>query len=237
MSGLACPESFGKVRVSVFGMACLLALAVPWSGGAQGAGAQMSQAEAVRLLASDDRRERDRGLDRAWDLWSQAGPELRAAVIRAAWREARADINSESTTRYARVAALFEDPAAIPLLVEVMHTSIATRLALANFGEAALPGVLEKAMDPGVATFPRPASGDPNDLAIQRGIAALHILRLMAERELVGPEELETMCKVARLRLEPPVHFEVELLAKDLAGETCRDASGPHRVVLRKQHL
>jgi len=136
---------------------CLLALSD--SGVAQATSPQITEAEAVRLLASDDPEQRDLALRLAWELGPDSGPELRAAVIRAAWEELRTDINSESTALYSRVVAVLEDPDAIPLLVEVMHTGLGARVTLANFGELALSGVLEKARHPAVTTFPRPASG------------------------------------------------------------------------------
>lgn len=207
-------------RPALWILATLCLLALPGSGGAQAANPQITEAEAVRLLASEDPEQRDLALRLAWELGPDAGPELRAAAIRAGWEEMRADINSESTALVARVVAVLEDPDAIPLLVEVMHTGVGARVTLANFGELALSGVLEKARHPAVTTFPRPASGHPDDIAIKRGSAALHVLRLMVERDLVGPEGVEKIREAARLRLEPPQHYDVLPLAIDLAVET-----------------
>lgn len=189
------PRIAKLVTVWVLASCCLPAL--QGSAGAQAVKLRMSEAEAVQLLASDDLGERDRALRTALDLGDRAGPELRAAVIRAAWEEARGETvrhpESEVIGDYIEAVAGFRDPAAIPFLLEHGAPLTSVTNDLADFGELAFTAVLQKAKD------------RRTGFQYQHGASnAIDVLRFMVEDGWVDPDRLAKVRQVVRMRLTEP---------------------------------
>lgn len=181
------------LTVCIYLVFCLLAM--PDSGGAQAAKLRMSEEEALRLLASDELGERDRALLAAMELEDRAGPELRAAVIRAAWEEMKGQTGrhpeSDAYITYIHAVAGLRDPAAIPFLVEHGGSSMADELA--DFGELAFPAIMQKAMDRRLG------------LVHQGHVSnAIKTLRFMVEDGSIRPEELAQVRRVVHMRITEP---------------------------------
>ncbi len=156
-----------------------------------------TEREAVQALSSSDWRARERGLSFAWRLGSEAGTELRAALVKAAMEEARGEIKYPHTDEsgygdivgeivgvYLDVLAPLREPRAVPFFLEIIGSGSVTADALADIGSAALPGVLSIVTD----------SSNPFD---EVG-GALTALRFMVEDGWPGPEELAAIREAAR---------------------------------------
>ncbi len=190
----------GRLALAV----CLFALAVPVGGEGQVPG--MTQAEMATALSSDDPAVRDRAPRRAIELGWRAGPELREAVIRAAWAEVRGETNrppGEYLLDYHQAVVGLRDPAAIPLLVRIMavNPGAAITNALADLGADAFPAVLEAA----------------NAGEYRQGSPSLSVLRFMVEDGTVSGEDMSKVREVVRTRLTGRQHWHVVLDAIQLA--------------------
>jgi len=180
------------------GLVVCCLIAVPGNGRAQAAKLRMSEAEATRLLASDDLGERHRALGVVEELGDQTGPQLRAAVIRAAWELVRGETDltpgshayGEYLGDYAYAVAGLRDPAAIPFLVE--HAGQLND-DIADFGEMAFPAVLEQAEDA------RPLHR--HQIRVWESIITL---RYLVEDGSVSSEGLEQVREVVKTRLTEP---------------------------------
>ncbi len=165
-----------------------LALAVPAEGQEPPI---MTEQEAVQALSSSDWRAHDRALSFAWRLGSEAGAELRVALVKAAMEEVRGEIkrgNAESHYEavffYGDVLAALREPRAVPFFLEIIGGSSGATNALADIGSAALPSVLSIVTD---SSNPYYAVG-----------GALTALRFMVEDGWPGPEELAAIREAAR---------------------------------------
>ena len=169
--------------------AAWLALAAPMEG--QDPPIKTEQ-EAVQALSSSDWRARERGLSFAWRLGSEAGTELRAALIKAAMEEVRGETDLpdtgetvfETLTYYADTLAPLREPGAVPFFLEMLKYGTPAAVALADIGAAALPGVLKMVAD----------SRNPHYVRSD----AMDALRFMVEDGWPGPEELAAIQDVAR---------------------------------------
>lgn len=171
-------------------LALLLALAAPAA--AQEVGP--TEAEAAILLAEGDWRERIEGLDVALRLGPEASPELRLAVIDAAWAEFGSETDtppeSEAILGYLHAVQGLRDPRAIPLLIEASGTVGGSGIPnhLADFGAAlAFPPVLAAVSDP-----------DEHPDRVGHGLMAL---RFMLEDGALTAEQAERTRAAVRERL------------------------------------
>lgn len=114
---------------------------------------RLTEREAVALLAEGAWRERFEALNVALKLGPRASPELRLAVIEAAWAELRGGTDTppeaEAMFDYLDAVAGLRDTRAIPLLVEVLGNGSAASNALADIGTEAFPAVIAAVSDPG----------------------------------------------------------------------------------------
>lgn len=189
----------------------LVLLAAPSAAWAQAReNSELTERAASRALL-DNRvtPERDRALALALELGPRAGPELRAAVIAAAWAEVRgetdrAEVDEEIFAYYDAVAGL-RDPQAIPFLVHVLPSGSGASNALADLGAAAFPAVLETVSNP-----------DEISYRVQEGLTAL---RFMIEDRSLGPREMALVREVVRDRLSEAQFVGVVRSALRLAVE------------------
>lgn len=150
------------VRCELKATACaLLMLATPAVTVAQGGeDSEMTEGAAARALL-DNRLtpERGRALALALELGPRAGPELREAVIEAAWAEVRGETgrSDESVFDYMDAVAGLREPRAIPFLVHVLASGNGASNALADLGQVAFPAVLETVASP--AEHPTASTG------------------------------------------------------------------------------
>lgn len=114
---------------------------------------ELTEREVVALLAEGAWTERLEALNVALKLGPRASPELRLAVIDAAWAELRGGTDTppeqEAMFDYLDAVVGLRDSRAIPLLVEVLGNGSAASNALADFGTEAFPAVLAAVSDPG----------------------------------------------------------------------------------------
>lgn len=169
----------------------------------------MTEQEAAAVLA-DGRLtpERDRALALALNLGSRAGPELRGAVIDAAWAEWRGETDrpedSEEKLSYLYAVVDGRDSRGIPLLLDVPVGGSAIPNALADFGPARAFGrVLEAAAHPG-----------GHDDRVTNGLVAL---RFMVEDGSLGPAQVARIRGVVRERFSEAQHSPVVYAAIRLA--------------------
>lgn len=179
-----------------------------------------SEAEAIAALRSGDNDERIRAIAFADRLGWRAGSGLKTAVIRAAWAHmgedgARFDADGVDYGKHASSFDYFEavirthDPAGIPFLVEhAIGKGNRPTNALADFGELALPAVLE-------AAEKGPAGVGPIDSDVQ---GALQTLRYLVEDGAVKASYRPRVIDAARQRLtKGPQRFGVVRNAMELA--------------------
>ncbi len=151
----------------------------------------MTEQEAVQALSGSDLAARGRAVGLALELGRGAGPDLRAALVRAALEEARGETGRPNTgeaafenlTYYAEALAPLQEPTAIPFFLEIIGFGTGAANALADIGAAALPGVLK------VVTAPT----DP----INEVYSGLKVLRFMVEDGWPGPQELAAIREAA----------------------------------------
>lgn len=160
----------------------LLAMTSPPAAAAQERdNAEMTERAAVRALM-DNRvtPERDRALSLALELGPRASPELRAAVIAAAWAEVHGETDraedDESFFSYMDAVAGLRDPRAAPLLVRFLAGGPGASNALADLGALAFPDVLEAVVNPGAHPH-----------TVEGGLTAL---RFMLEDGSLGQREI-----------------------------------------------
>jgi hypothetical protein len=170
----------------------LVLLAVPSAALAQARkNSELTERAAARVLL-DNRvtPERDRALALALELGSRAGPELRDAVIAAAWAEVRGETGraeeDESIFAYYEAVAGLRDPRAIPFLAHVLAAG--GENALADLGPAAFPAVLEVVANPSETNRSRVWNG-------------LTVLRFMLEDGSLGSRQVALVREVARDRM------------------------------------
>ncbi len=152
----------------------------------------MTEQEAVRALAASDLVARHRAVDFAWRLGSEAGPDLRAALIKAAMEEVRGETGRPdigeavftALTYYADALAPLREPGAVPFFLEMLRYGSPAADAVADIGAAALSGVLSVVTDTGT------------DVYVVH--MALIVLRFMVEDGWPGPEELAAIREAAR---------------------------------------
>ncbi len=147
--------------------------------------------------------ERERALGLVLELGPNAGPELRGAVIDAAWEElsgefGRARWVSEARFDYMDAVANLRDPRAIPFLIRVLVNGTFAANALADLGVVAYPAVMEAIEDPPWG----PDKDPPWDLhtvnvrsAVRTGLVAL---RFMIEDGSLGPAEVAEVRELVR---------------------------------------
>lgn len=186
-------------------MAVALAALAVAPAAAQEAG--LTEREAAVLLAEGDWRERIEGLEVALELGPRASPELRLAVIDAAWAEMRGETNSppesEAIFEYWHAVAGLRDPRAIPLLVEVVGNGSAAVNALADFGAEAFPAVIAAVSEPG------------EDQSRVRG--GLSVLRFLLVDGVLTAGQVERVRPVVRERLSGSQDFGMVRTAMRLA--------------------
>ncbi len=158
--------------------------------------------------------ERDRALRLVLDLGPNAGPELRGAVIDAAWAElsgefGRARWVSEARFDYMDAVANLRDRRAIPFLVRVLVNGTFAANALADLGVVAYPAVMKAIEDPPWG----PEKDPPWDLdainvgpAIGRGLMAL---RFMIEDGSLGPAEVAEVRELVRRLLSTKHYYRI----------------------------
>ena len=187
-----------------------------------------TEREAAVLLAEGDWRERIEGLEVALELGPRASPELRLAVIDAAWAEMRGETNSppesEAIFEYWHAVAGLRDPRAIPLLVEVVGNGSNAVNALADFGAEALPAVIAAVSDPG-----------EDQSRVRGGLSVLRFLledgvltagqvervRPVVPERLSGSQDSGVVRAAVRLALalgDPELRVTVERIADDRAA-------------------
>ena len=168
-----------------------LALAVPAQGRAQADPKPTEQAAAHALLDNRLTPERDQALALALELGPRAGPELRWAVIQAAWTELRGETvrpeGSEAVFDYMEAVARLRDPRAIPFLVEVLANGPSAANALADIGGEAFQPILVAVEDVN------------RDIYVVAG--GLTALRFMMEDGLLGSAELALLREAVARRL------------------------------------
>ncbi len=195
-----------EMKVVVY---ALLVLAAPRAAIAQAReDSEMTERAAARALL-DNRLtpERDRALSLALELGPSAGPELRAAVIAAAWAELRGDTDraedDESIFAYYDAVAGLRDPRAISFLVRALPAGPGASNALADLGAVAFPAVLETTAQLG-----------EHPKRIEGGLTAL---RFLLEDGSLGAREVARVREVARSRLSGTQDELVVMSAMHLA--------------------
>lgn len=135
-----------------FTLALLLLVLPAVSNAQERTSAPVTEQQAAVLLAQGDWRERNNAVLFVMKLGPQASPELRLAVIDAAWAEVRGETDtpneSEAVFDYMQAVAEMGDPRAIPFLIEVLIFGTNAANALADIGARAFPAVLEAVSDP-----------------------------------------------------------------------------------------
>ncbi|WP_419948299.1 hypothetical protein [Candidatus Palauibacter sp.] len=173
-----------------------------WSG-------PITESAAARALMDNGgtRQERERALALALDLGPRAGPELKAAVIEAAWAEWRVDRGtgaaivgglqaSETGLDYMQAVAEGRDPRGIPLLIAAPVGSRAIPSALADFGPAlTFAPVLAAAADP-----------EGHRYIVTKCLTAL---RFMVEEGALSPRQLARVRQAVRERLHGPQDYSI----------------------------
>ena len=152
----------------------------------------MTEQEAVQALSGNDLAVRDRAVGVAMELGREAGPDLRAALVRAALEEVRGETGRPDTGEaayhariyYANALAPLREPGAVPFFLEMLRYGTPAADALADIGAAALPGVLSGVTDTGT------------DVYVVH--IALIALRFMVEDGWPGPAELAAIREAAR---------------------------------------
>ncbi|WP_420441988.1 hypothetical protein [Candidatus Palauibacter sp.] len=172
-----------------------LALAVPAAAAGQereSLPAMTESAAAAALMADRDSPDIWRAIGLAVDLGPRAGQELRAAVIDAAWTEARGGGSGDPDRMFLLFEAAegFRDPRAIPLMIEALKYGGGVKDALADLGAAAFPATLAAVSDP---------SGHWSRIG-----AGLDALRFMTEDGALGPRQLGQVREAVRERLSGP---------------------------------
>ena len=181
--------------------AALFLVALPPAAVAQ-AGEELAMSEAAAVRALMDNRltpERDRALALALELGPRAGPELRAAVIAAAWAEIRGETNrpegetkGEAIGNFAYAVAGLRDRRGIPFLIELLpNAPFASRLAEFD-ADVVFPPLIEAAADPG---------GHHSRIA-----GCLEAFRLMIEDGSLSERRMAQVREVARERLAGTQH-------------------------------
>lgn len=159
-----------------------------------------SEAEAMAALRGADSNERLGALAFMNGIGWRASDELKGAFFDAAWRHMRQlDVEpshySDEAWPYITVAIRTHDPAGIPLLVEHVLgvTSEVVSNALADFGVAALPALLDHV---------RPDTRGPlGEARVIRVGSALRTLALIAEDGRIPPDLRPRAVEAARHRL------------------------------------
>lgn len=208
----------------------LLMLATPGVAVAQ-AGEESEMTERVAARALLDSRltpERDQALSLALELGPRAGPELRKAVIEAAWAEVRGETDradeDESVFSYMDAVAGLRDPRAIPFLVHVLTSGNGASNALADLGQVAFPAVLETVANPG--EHPHRVKGGLTTLRFMLedgslGARAVALVREVVRDRLSEQQDDWVVRNAMRLGLElgdPELRRIVERLATDRAA-------------------
>lgn len=169
--------------------------------------------------------ERERALELALELGPRAAPDLRAAVIHAAWAEIRGETarpdGSEAAFAYMEAVARLRDPQAIPFLVRVIGSGTAPANALADLGGRAFPAVLAVAMDP--AAYFASARNSLTSLRFMLLDGSLSSaqaaqLRQAVRDRLAEPQDhtvLRAALDIASLYGETDLHKRVSDLARD----------------------
>ncbi len=186
----------------------LLLLAIPAVSTAQErAAAPVTEQQASVLLAEGDWKERHQAVRLAIELGTEASPELRLAVIEAAWAEYRGETDtppeSEAGFDYIETVAKLGDPRGIPFLVATLEYGSISPNALADFGAVAFPAVLEAVSDP-----------DEYPYRVSRGLGAL---RFMLEDGTLTAGQANQVRAVVRDQLSGSQHHTVAIAALRLA--------------------
>ena len=169
----------------------------------------MTESAAARALMDDagTPEERGRALSLALDLGPRAGPELKSAVIEAAWAEWRIDREtgaaivgelqaSETGLDYMQAVVEGRDPRSIPLLIAAPVGSRAIPSALADFGPVlTFAPVLAAAADP-----------EGHRYIVTKCLTAL---RFMVEEGTLSPRHLTQVRETVRERLHGPQDYSV----------------------------
>ncbi len=211
--GLGWREDGRELKRGVLAWAVLLTLAVPTAAAPQ-VQSDPELTEGAAAAALMDHRwtpQRDRALRFATDLGPGASPELRAALIHAAWVELRGDMDRPDETKgedgvipiYKYAVARLRDPHGVPFLIEVLGwwgDDYSAR-ALADFPNLALVPVLEGAADPVRGTM----------------VESLFALRFMIKDGSLRPEQVAQIRELAQDRLlqtheTHPTHHRVAIL-------------------------
>jgi hypothetical protein len=155
------------------------------------------QAAAAALAEGQLTPERERAL--GLDLGARAGPELRGAVIDAAWAELRGETDrpkeSEAVFVYMDAVARLGDPRAIPFLIEVLGNGPGAWNALADLAPGSFPAVLEVVSNP---------EEDPSDVG-----GGLMALKFMLEDRVLTAGQTDQVRDVVRARLSGSHHVTV----------------------------
>lgn len=188
--------------------ALVLLLALPAVSNAQErAAAPVTEQQAAVLLAQGNWRERYNAVMFVMELGPQASPEIRLAVIDAAWAEVRGETDtpneSEAVFDYMQAVAEMGDPRAIPFLIEVLIFGTNAANALADIGVRAFPAVLEAVSD-----------SDENASRVRGGLT---VLRFMLEDGILTAGQTDQVRAAARDRLSGTQHDSVVRAALRLA--------------------
>ena len=202
----------------------------------------MSEREAVAVLTADhDTPEGWRGIFGALKLAERLGPdaspELRVAVIESAWAEVRAErmrrageaepgsAGSDPDVLFMHFEAVeaFQDPRAIPLMIEALKYGGGVMDALADLGVAAFPATLAAVSDPG-GHWSRIGCGLTalrfmvEDGSLSAG--QIEQVREVVRERLIGPQDSFVANAAMRLALaldDPELRRTVERIATDRA--------------------
>ena len=187
------------------------------------AAAPMTERQAAIQLAEGDWEERYNAVMFVMELGPQASPDLRLAVIDAAWAEVRGETDtpneSEAIFDYMQAVAEMGDPRAIPFLVEVLIYG--GENALADIGAQAFPAVLEAVSD-----------SDENASRVRGGLTVLRFMledgvltagqtgqvRAVVRERLSGTQDNSVVRAALRLALalgDPELRVIVETFAND----------------------
>ena len=197
-----------KVKGGALAWAAMLLLAVPPGAAGQAREERPQMSERAAAAALRDMRitpERDRAFLLAWELGPTASPDLRAALIDAAWAEWRGETDrpagSEAAFDYVAAVMELRDVRAIPFLVETLIGGGTN--ALADLGAPAFPAVLAAVSDPG-----------GHRSRIGNGLT---VLRFMVEDGSLTARQIEQVREVARERLNGSSHSFIVTAAVRLA--------------------
>ncbi|WP_419949618.1 hypothetical protein [Candidatus Palauibacter sp.] len=150
---------------------------------------RMTEERAVDVLGSRPlTHEHGQALMLVQQLGPRASPELKDAVISAAWAERRANPHgSEVGGDYAYAVAALKDPRTIPFLIEILPNGFFASRVLADFGEEAFDPVLEAASDPEGHEY--------------RVAGSLEALRMMLDDGILSPGRTDHLHAITRERL------------------------------------